>query len=212
MSNEESLLKFFDDLDREMSWRKKEILFLISASNSEGSDSKTFIRSGIALTYAHWEGFVKNSSQRYLEHINKQQIFYKDLKTCFWVFAFNKFLHGLKSLKEFEQSVTFFNFLRGESSEVLSFNIDSAIKTNSNLTSSTFFLILESIGIDTAPYKTKEKLIDCELVKKRNSIAHGNNHEVFYFDFKNTAEEILKIMDQYKDDLVKEATNKSYKI
>lgn len=51
-----------DYVDKEMSWRRKEL----SAIKSNIFVAKEFakntaLRSGIAILYAHWEGMIKNS-------------------------------------------------------------------------------------------------------------------------------------------------------
>ncbi|EHW4011707.1 hypothetical protein K2292_004444, partial [Salmonella enterica] len=52
------------ELTNELSWRTKEIIQLrMEAKAKEGSLKKTIIRSGVAISYSHWEGFVKNATE-----------------------------------------------------------------------------------------------------------------------------------------------------
>ncbi|EMB3156524.1 hypothetical protein U8320_004341 [Salmonella enterica] len=48
------------ELTNELSWRTKEIIQLrMEAKAKEGSLKKTIIRSGVAISYSHWEGLSK---------------------------------------------------------------------------------------------------------------------------------------------------------
>ena len=43
----------------------------------------TLVRAGVTLLYAHWEGFVKNSSLLYLNYINNQMLNYNELRSLY---------------------------------------------------------------------------------------------------------------------------------
>ena len=57
-------------------YRNNELSFLkniiLSYKNKEGGE--TLIRSGILLLYAHWEGFCKESSKKYIKYIQNSKI------------------------------------------------------------------------------------------------------------------------------------------
>ena len=62
-------------LDNNLSWRKKEIIdykFLIE-KNKNSLLSYPLIRGGIAIIYAHWEGFIKEASD--MLYLYKKNIF-----------------------------------------------------------------------------------------------------------------------------------------
>ena len=51
-------------LDNEMAWRLKEMHELRSAVKAaKGTNIDTHIRAGVAMLYAHWEGFVKAAAK-----------------------------------------------------------------------------------------------------------------------------------------------------
>ena len=54
-----TLTQLQDALDGEMGWRIKEISALKIAAKVAGVDRTAFVRAGIAMVYAHWEGFKK---------------------------------------------------------------------------------------------------------------------------------------------------------
>ncbi len=65
-----------DEIDRELSWRKKELNSLREeldnfSKNREEKEFSFFKRGSIALNYAHLEGGVKNLFIIYLKFLNK---------------------------------------------------------------------------------------------------------------------------------------------
>ena len=68
------LESFTDKLDSDLAWRRKELEFLKNRANGcKAVAQEAFIRSGVALSYAHWEGFIKKSSNEYLVYVFSQR-------------------------------------------------------------------------------------------------------------------------------------------
>jgi hypothetical protein len=82
-------------LDDEMAWRLKDIATFKLAVRSNKSENAPFTRAGVALIYAHWEGFIKSASEAYLNFVDSRGHIYGDLKTCFIVFGLKKKLNSL---------------------------------------------------------------------------------------------------------------------
>lgn len=198
-------------LDKEFSWRLKEIASLKFVVRTTDSLSKeTAVRAALPLLYGHWEGFVKASSELYLTYVNSQSLKYSELKTCFVVFGLRKKLNEVASTNSSEHSISILDFLREEMNEKATLKFESAIKTESNLSSSVFSNIANSIGIETGPYEPKYNLIDESLLKRRNYIAHGEFLDVDIEGFRDLADEILTLLRVYKTDIENAVTLKSY--
>jgi hypothetical protein len=198
-------------LDKEFSWRLKEIASLKLVVRTTDSLSKeTAVRAALPLLYGHWEGFVKASSELYLTYVNSQSLKYSELKTCFVVFGLRKKLNEVASTNSSEHSISILDFLREEMNEKATLKFESAIKTESNLSSSVFSNIANSIGIETGPYEPKYNLIDESLLKRRNYIAHGEFLDVDIEGFRDLADEILTLLRVYKTDIENAVTLKSY--
>ena len=65
-------------LDEALSWRKKELIDykLITERNKGSLLQKPLTRAGIALVYAHWEGFIKEASGFYLSYLSFLQNYF----------------------------------------------------------------------------------------------------------------------------------------
>ncbi len=86
MNKIRTLTQLRNFLDREFLWRLKEIADLKSSVRSSSSlRCKTLTRAGVPLLYAHWEGFVKNSSLGYVNFVSSQRLRYEELASCFIV-------------------------------------------------------------------------------------------------------------------------------
>ena len=60
----EELINYLDD---DLAWRRKEIIELRAVARSaKEKKADVHVRAGIAMLYAHWEGFVKNASNAYV--------------------------------------------------------------------------------------------------------------------------------------------------
>jgi len=201
-----------DYLDGEFSWRLKEIADLkIAVRQSELLRQKTVIRAAIPLLYAHWEGFVKKASSGYLEFVDYQGHKYQELMSCFIVIGLKKSLNEVSDSKRSHTSISAVEFILDELSKNTNLKLDSAINTKSNLGSVVFENISLAIGLDPTPYKTKYKLIDESLLKRRNNIAHGEYLDVNSDEYRDLADEVIGLIRGFKTDIENAATMEKYK-
>lgn len=191
-----------DFLDEELGWRIKEISTLKSAVKSSAFISEqTLARASVALLYAHWEGFIKSAATGYVAYVNNQDLNYSELKTCFVVLGFKKTLHDVQQSKQSQLNATLIDFLRDGLDKKSKLKIDTAINTESNLSASVFKNILHAVGFDTQPYEARSNLIDESLLKRRNTIAHGEYIDVAKDDWAKLADEVLQMLRQFKTDI-----------
>lgn len=181
------------------------------ATKTRGTEQKTFIRAGVALVYAHWEGFIKEASEIYLSYVDNQGHTYRDLKSCFAVFGLKGRLAILADSRKSQTNIEAFEFVLGEMDRITKMSMSTAIDTESNLTSKVFSNIASSLDISIAPYLTKFNLIDERLVQRRNKVAHGEYLDLAADDFLMLADEIIQMMRHYKADLQNAASLKAYR-
>ena len=140
--------KFIDSLNEDLAWRKREIeYFKTRANGCKPIAQESLIRSGIALSYAHWEGYIKNSSNKYLAHVFSQRKKYNELTDNFFGIKLCKeLLPNAKSEKQYLYTSFSETYLQ-EYSQTPNFSPDNFIDTHSNLTPELFKEILQIIGI-----------------------------------------------------------------
>lgn len=200
-----------DALDSEMSWRVKEIGAFRVASKGGSPEKRFFIRAGVTLVYAHWEGFIKASSEQYLSFVHHRGHTYRELKSCFAVFGLKSKLQMLSDSRKSGPNIKAFDFILSELGEPAHMQMSSAINTESNLTSKVFTNIATSLDLDIERYSTKFNLIDESLVNRRNKVAHGEYMDLGSKEFGELVDEVLQLMRDYKIDLLNAASTESYK-
>ncbi len=200
--NIRSAYEMQDFMDKEHSWRIKEISTLKSEVRSSGHlKTETVIRASIPLLYAHWEGFIKNGSEAYLNYVTNQRLKYDELKPCFMIHGVKRRLNELTQSNQTKKNIDIIRFLMDETDTRATLSYRGIIDTESNLDSRVFENIASSIGIDTSQYETKYNFIDKSLLDRRNRIAHGEYLDVNQNDFLVLSDELLEILRQFKNDI-----------
>ncbi len=201
-----SLEKFLDQLDQELAWREKEIGIL--KKNIEISDSETYLRSGIVLLYAHWEGFIKSAAELYLKFVASKRLRLNELQDCFIALALKKESRELGKTGKTGFYIKTVDFMLNRLSEQAI--IPYEISTQWNLKSKPFKEILISVGLPCTPYETKMNIIDV-LVDTRNDIAHGKQKPVDKSRVENIFTVTIEILKDIQTDIFDAAEQKSYK-
>lgn len=204
--------QFQDALDRELAWRIKEISdikLLVRTSRRLPADSA--VRAGIPILYAHWEGFIKRASELYLEYLSGIRLKYEELQTCFVVFGVKRHVNSLVESKNAGTLIEALDFIRGKMGDRAKLKFQGAIRTESNLSSAVFTNIGTSLGLDLTSYEARYKLIDESLLRRRNSIAHGEYLDVDQTGFPSLADEVIILLRMYKTDLENSVSLKQYK-
>lgn len=212
MSKLRTLSMLQDYLDHEFSWRLKEVASLkLSVRTSSPPHQNTVIRAGLTLLYAHWEGFVKKSSEGYLNFVSNQKLKYEELASCFVVFGVKKHLQDIATTRKARVNIAAVNFFLTRLANRANLKMKTAIDTESNLSSEVFENIVLSVGINPTPYQTKYHLIDSSLLKRRNRIAHGEYLDLGSDDYRTLADEVIALMRTFKTDIENAATSAKYR-
>lgn len=212
MSKVRTSLELQDYLDKEISWRIREIHDVKSSIKSKESFARnTLIRAGVPLLYAHWEGFVKESSQHYLRFVSSQRLKYSELASCFVVFGAKKHIASITESWSAALNIEAVNFFRSHADERADLNISNAIDTKSNLSPDVFTNIVKSLGLDIKSYETYFHFMEESLLKRRNSIAHGERLDLDEESFKKLSDEVIGLLRRFKTDLENAVALESYK-
>lgn len=199
-------------LENEFAWRIQEIDNLKKMiPNANSIQTRSLLRAGIPILYAHWEGFVKKSSEAYLNFVTNQGLSYNELKSCFIIFGLKKEIEQLTDTKASIKNIRVTDFLLKELNNKAKLFYKGIINTQSNLNSALFEEIITSIGIDATSYKLKYKLIDESLLKRRNQIAHGEYLDIDIQGYRNLSDEVIALIRHYKTDIENSISLESYK-
>ena len=169
------------------------------------------IRAGVPLMYAHWEGFVKNTAQLYLNFVLTQKLKTKELNTCFVALSKRKLINDYKNSgrsamhNRLVKELTEDEFLE----KTVSFAI--SVNTKSNLNSTVFTDIANSIGINTLDFETRFNFIDESLLRRRNEIAHGNYLDIDRDSFIEIVDGVVHLLRLFKTQVENSASLEKYK-
>jgi len=205
--------QLFDFLSAELTWRKKELSelqSLLELKSLPQNRQNVLIRSGVAMLYAHWEGFVKNAASAYVEFVAMQRLSYRDLASNFVAIAIKDKLNDVMESNKTSVCIEVTDFLITKLSERSSIPYKSAINTKSNLSSQVLREITTVLGIDFSAYATKEKIIDEKLLKSRNNIAHGNYLIIDHDEYLELHNQVIEMMNLFRNHIDNSASMKSY--
>lgn len=204
--------KLIDYLDQDLAWRKKELTLIVSSvKRAPDAELNTQLRIGIALLYAHWEGFIKISSTFYLNYLSQKNLTYEELGENYVALALKSKFNICGQTKKTSLHTKLVHMLLNNLSDYATIPYKNVIETNSNLKWKVFKEILDTLGFDDSFYETKEKLIDQTLVENRNNVAHGQITSFDKTEFLNLYNEIQSMIDFFKEQIVNSAINKTYK-
>ena len=199
------------EIDSEIAWRKQELTTTLQlVHRSAGADRRANLRSGVVILYAHWEGWIKKVAQLYIRYVNTKSIPYDALSEAFLGNALKTKMTAIDEATAPLVHNEFAMFMRTGLSKgaVLS---EGLVQTESNLSSSVFFAILDRLGLEKRPaYLLRANRIDTDLVLKRNTIAHGEYHDLTVDDFKGLRTDVLELLELFTDDVRNAASTGRY--
>ena len=208
----QTLEQLNDLLDRDYAWRRKELSSLVlSVKSAKGLALKTALRAGVALLYAHWEGFIKNAAENYLIFVAAKQLKYEELSNCFLALCLKRKLTICENTNKSTTHTQVIEFIMNQSSERAYLPCDNVIKTGQNLKSEVLKEILTTIGLDFSLYELKSNLIDVQLLNMRNCIVHGEQLQIDKKEFLQLYKEITFIMYSIRIDISNAACQQMYR-
>jgi len=198
-------------LDDQASWRKKELTTLkFAVETARPAEQGVMTRAGVALLYAHWEGFVKDAGTAYVQLVARQGLNYEHLAPPFLALAARgRIVEAGKSQRASAHSELVSFFLHGLREQAI-LHWRGSVRTRSNLDFGVLREILMSLGLDDRPYVLKARPVIDRLVRARNGIAHGVGVRVDSGDYHVLHSEIVALIDIFRDQISDAAVRRQY--
>lgn len=199
--------EFADALYAAISWRRTELQALksmlveLAPEDLERPRARMLLRSGIALLYAHWEGFSKQVLQDYLTYVARRRLKLGELRPELVATAMKSTLE--RSIKDRGALADLSRQIFTIADERARLPRSGVVETGSNLRYKRLVDILIALGLDTSDFETRQHLIDVRLCDARNEIAHGG----FAVPDRDGVLELIGIVLQMMGDLLVQLTN-----
>lgn len=203
---------FSNLLDGNLTDRIRELSDLKQAvRNATYATQDVLFKAVIALSYAHWEGYVKFSAQRYFDFITSRRLPFSRLEPQFYKNAFLARLNALSTSRVgLTEKCTLIDEILGSTEKTFRFINKDLINTGSNLKFSTLQEICLTCGLDIESFSEEEDFIDRMLLKRRNAIAHGDEAVVGPEEVDEVIQRTIRLMRQFKNELENTIYTKSY--
>lgn len=203
--------ELYNAVDTELGWRKKELKILKDNIPTQKSPLQlALLRSAVLILYAHWEGYVKNACELYLEYVTNKGELYINLKPQFITLGLDKALRKLevRSVKDKSSAISFIINNLQEKSDI---NIKGSINTKSNLKFSVFEDICFVLNLNIISFNKYKDLID-DLVNTRNTIAHGGRHDTLFRVYDGFYKDTIELMESLRTEIQNSVALNTHKI
>lgn len=207
-----TLEELSDHLSRDIAWRKRELSSLKRniALSKDDLAQRLLLRAGVAVLYAHWEGFVKEASGAYLDFVSRRRLTYDQLAINFVALDIKRQIDAAAQNDDQEARIEIVRFLTTSRSSKRS-TLPREMDTRSNLNSKILKGIILMLGLDYSFFKDNEHLIDLKLLEMRNKIAHGNYLLVDTESFAELQVKTLAMMEDFRNQIDNAAVLEAYK-
>lgn len=167
-----------DALTEQLAWRQKELRTLrLEVLSSRSVSRRTIERSAIALSYAHLEGFFKESATTYMQFVAGRTVNLEQLAESFQAVCVTQGLrrkfHGSIPPDPVQFAHEVLVFVEASRGTTAKLSHEKEIRTNSNLNSDVLRALLRRVGIREDLFALREKPLDEGLLRVRNHVAHG---------------------------------------
>ncbi len=162
------------------------------------------------MLYAHWEGYVKEACQAYVDFVVRKKLLVSELNDG----LLKVVLHHLnrRTLSGDEAaSATLMMAIRTSGVVRATIPKDVIVDTKSNLRAAVLKDILDCIGFSDGKFSTKQNLIDKTLCDARNNIAHGKDFFPNPKEFDSLHDEVMEMLDDIRDLILQHAREKKYR-
>ena len=205
-----------DDLssifDTDLIWRRKELSDMKAVIKTADLPSRpVLLRAIIAMSYAHWEGYVRTCANRYFEHLTLRKKPFAEFERQIYVNSIlgrlDALHHGRVSLEARCKLIN--DILDGGGGRFSYLNPD-LVDTRSNLNTDVIKDICIICGVDSNHFEQNRTFLDVLVLKRRNAIAHGQQEYIQTDEIDNLVADILGLMGFFRNLLENKVYTKAY--
>ncbi|EEP72635.1 hypothetical protein MCAG_02962 [Micromonospora sp. ATCC 39149] len=200
---------FVGTVHRNLAHRKRELSQLkldiqsLEDGHAEPAQMGWATRAAVVLAYAHWEGFVKTASEKYVRFIVAQRIPTSLLKASLQAASVASHFKRSEGSQKARYLGELLADMDAKRQEIFSVNPDKVIDTESNLSSRVFAEIIAALGLEVPTFAvTHLGYIDSSLLAARNKVAHGELLSYSSEEAISRVEVVLTLLDGYADYLI----------
>jgi hypothetical protein len=212
MSKIRTVVDLSEVLDKEMAWRKKELITL-KLLHDQARDHQAIMlrRAGVSLLYAHWEGFVKHAGTAYVEFVARQGLRYRDLGASFVGLGMKAAILQAQATGRGRVLTEIAGFFIHKQDDHADLSWKAAVQTKSNLSSERLRDVVAVLGLDYAPFELREKPVIDRLLEQRNQVAHGQFLEVDAGEFAQLHGEVLIMLEEIRTQIDNAAATSAFR-
>ena len=201
-----------DIFDADLNWRRKELSDLKAAIKAADQAAKpVLLRAIIAMSYAHWEGYVRICANRYFEHLTLRKKPFAEFERQIYV---NSFLVRVDALHQnrvdLEARCKVINDILDGIGGRFSYLNPDLIDTKSNLNTDVIKDICIICGVESTHFEQHKTFLDVLVLKRRNAIAHGQQEYIRTDEIDDLVATILALMGFFRNLLENKVYTKAY--
>jgi len=192
-----------DRIAAELVWRRRELTDMraLVQESSGQLRCRVVIRAGVALLYAHWEGFVKATASHYLEFVASHRIPYRKLAPNFVALTLRSKFVEMRVSEKVSSANALADFFCTSLDAQSRVPYKNVIDTKSNLSSKVLLDILAALGLGVNQFETRLNFIDANLVNPRNHIAHGEALELTVDEYLSLHDDVIALIDTFRNEV-----------
>ena len=169
------------------------------------------LRAMIAMSYAHWEGYVRTCANRYFEHLTLRKKPFVEFERQIYV---NSILGRLDALHRgrvsLEERCKLINDILDGGEGRFSYLNPDLVDTRSNLNTDVIKDICMICAVDSNHFEQNRTFLDILLLKRRNAIAHGQQEYIQTDEIDELVSNILALMGFFRNLLENKVYTKAY--
>ncbi|MBE0597845.1 MAG: hypothetical protein IH614_11290 [Desulfuromonadales bacterium] len=191
--------------------RKRELISLSQDIADARKSAPHYKRAAVVLSYAHWEGFVKDAASAYVFFVSHKSKKLSDLIVNFQALACRQELMCAQiATRRLSPHINVARRFTEDLDRTFNINADNVIDTESNLSSIVFENICACVGINYhRAWATDGPFMD-DLLKNRCAVAHGELYTPTNDYALETLSFTIKSIDRFSTDIENEAINEAY--